>query len=98
MAAELTTTIALLRRAYPSGASGVEYRCILAALSPFMSQRQLGCAIETWIGTPAVVVVNDSARVGECPPATNDLVAAIVRLSRAGFVEWVDEECLNDRS
>jgi len=90
---QLTSTVDLLRRAFPSGKlDNDEYVAVLEILYPHLADENLVIVMVELTGREAGVVLNDVYRagsVGRQPSVARERVMKL--LARSGFDEWLNE-------
>jgi hypothetical protein len=88
---QLTSTVDLLRRAFPSGKlDNDEYDAVLEILFPHLADENLVIVMVDVTGRDAGVILNDVYRagsVGRTPSVVRERVMKL--LDRAGFDEWL---------
>ena len=88
---QLTSTVDLLRRAFPSGKlDNDEYDAVLEILYPHLADENLVIVMVDLTGRDAGVILNDVYRagsVGRTPSVVRERVMKL--LDSAGFDEWL---------
>jgi hypothetical protein len=88
----LTSTVDLLRRAYPDGIPERDYFSVLALLGPEMSEKALGEAVSLCCEHDRFVVMNDWATVYHHRPPTAEIARVRSVLEDAGLSDWLAEQ------